>query len=48
MTICCFLDNVKKKEEQTSKASFVNTVINVRMPEMNSKIHSKTSLERSI
>ena len=36
-----------KKKEQTSKQSFVNAVINIRMPEMNSMIHSKTSSECS-
>ena len=32
-----------KKKEQTSEQSFVNAVINIWMPEMNSMIHSKTS-----
>ena len=29
----------KKKKERTSEQSFVNVVINIRMPEMNSMIH---------
>ena len=35
----------KKKKEQTYEQSFVNAVINIRMPEMNSMIHSKISFE---
>ena len=34
-----------KKEEQTSEQSFDNTIINIRMTEMNSMIYSKTSVE---
>ena len=37
----------KKKKEQTFEQSFVNAVINIRMPEMNSMIHSEISLECS-
>ena len=40
-----FLNNVEKKKERTSEQSFVNVVINIRMPEMNSMIHSKASFE---
>ena len=32
-------------KEQTSEQSFVNAVINIQVPETNSMIHSKTSLE---
>ena len=38
---------LKKKKEQTSEQSFVNAVINIRMPEMNGIIDSKTSFECS-
>ena len=31
---------LKKKKEQTSEQSFDNASINIRMPEMNSMIHS--------
>ena len=31
----------KKKKGQTSKQSFVNAVIKIRIPEMNSMIYSK-------
>ena len=38
---------LKKKKGQTSEQSFVNAVIKIRMTEMNSMIHSKTSSECS-
>ena len=46
MRKCCLSDSEKKKE-QTSEQSIVNAVIKIRMPEMNSMIHSKTSFECS-
>ena len=44
MRTCC-LNDVEKKKGQTSEQSFVNAVIEIRMPEMNSMIHSKTSFK---
>ena len=37
----------KKKKEQTSKQSFVNAVINIRMTKMNCMIRLKTLFECS-
>ena len=39
------MKDVEKKKEQTSQQSFINPVINIRMPDMNNVIHSKTSFE---
>ena len=43
---CCQNDTEKKKE-QTSGQSFVNAIINIWMPEINSMIHLKISFEYS-
>ena len=42
---CYCLNDVEKKKEQTSEQGFVNAVIKIWMPLMNSMIHWKTSFE---
>ena len=37
------MNNVEKKKEQTSEQSFVSAVFNIRMSELDSMIHLKTS-----
>ena len=38
-------EQIMKKGKNSSEQSFVNAVINIRIPEMNSAINSKTWLE---